>query len=127
MNNEVDDVYFFMKEKERALNAAARINNYTSSSINELIRNNKLFQEQDKEDQSLLFVARNKRTREEFTFRFTDLYGYEGEVNGIIIGDGKVFAENNGCGCVMNPKIEIRLAKIEDRDIKNITSITDDI
>lgn len=42
------DVYEFMKTRERALNAAACINNYTPASINELIRNNRAFQEKEK-------------------------------------------------------------------------------
>lgn len=40
-----DETYEFMKTKERALNAGCMINNYTPSSINELIRNNKYFRE----------------------------------------------------------------------------------
>lgn len=36
-----------MKTRERALNAGACINNYTPASFNELIRNNKAFQEKD--------------------------------------------------------------------------------
>ena len=42
-----DEVYEFMKTRERALNAGACINNYTPASFNELIRNNKAFQEKD--------------------------------------------------------------------------------
>ncbi|MFQ8979592.1 MAG: hypothetical protein ACLR6I_02770 [Waltera sp.] len=34
-----------MKTRERALNAAACINNYTPASFNELIRNNEYFQQ----------------------------------------------------------------------------------
>lgn len=41
------DVYQFMKTREHALNAGACINNYTPASLNELIRNNRAFQEQD--------------------------------------------------------------------------------
>lgn len=40
-----DEVYEFMKTRERALNAAACINNYTPASFNELIRNNEYFQQ----------------------------------------------------------------------------------
>lgn len=40
-----DETYEFMKTKERALNAAACINNYTPVSMNELIRNNQYFRE----------------------------------------------------------------------------------
>ena len=38
-----EETYEFMSKKEKALNAAACINNYTPSSINELIRNNEYF------------------------------------------------------------------------------------
>ena len=38
-----DEVYEFMKTRERALNAGACINNYTPVSV----RNNKAFQEKD--------------------------------------------------------------------------------
>lgn len=38
-----EDTFHFMKSRERALNAAACINNYTPASINELIRNNAVF------------------------------------------------------------------------------------
>jgi calcineurin-like phosphoesterase family protein len=46
IHNRKEDTYQFMKTKERALNAAACINNYTPASMNELIRNNKIFQEE---------------------------------------------------------------------------------
>lgn len=42
-----DEVYEFMKTRERALNAAACINNYTPASFNELIRNNEYFNRQE--------------------------------------------------------------------------------
>lgn len=42
-----DESYQFMKTKEHALNAAACINNYTPVSFNELLRNNRLFQQED--------------------------------------------------------------------------------
>jgi calcineurin-like phosphoesterase family protein len=45
IHNRKEETYEFMKTKERALNAAACINNYTPVSVNELIRNNKLFNE----------------------------------------------------------------------------------
>ena len=41
-----DEVYQFMKTRERALNAGACINNYTPASINELIHNNEAFQKE---------------------------------------------------------------------------------
>lgn len=40
-----DEVYDFMKHKERALNAGCMINNYAPASLNELIRNNRYFRE----------------------------------------------------------------------------------
>ena len=40
-----EDVYEFMKHQERALNAGCMINNYAPASLNELIRNNEMFQE----------------------------------------------------------------------------------
>lgn len=42
-----DDTYEFMKKRERALNAAACINHYVPVSFNELINNNKYFQESE--------------------------------------------------------------------------------
>ena len=42
-----DEVYEFMKTRERALNAGACINNYTPVSFNEWVRNNKALQEKD--------------------------------------------------------------------------------
>lgn len=39
------DEYQFMKTRERALNEAACINNYTPASFDELVRNNRIFQE----------------------------------------------------------------------------------
>lgn len=47
IHNSRDDVYQFMKTRERALNAGACINNYTPVSFDELVRNNRLFQEAD--------------------------------------------------------------------------------
>ncbi len=40
IHGDVGDVYQFMQERERTLNAAACINNYTPASFNELVRNN---------------------------------------------------------------------------------------
>ncbi len=45
IHGSTDDIYTFMKTREHALNAAACMNNYTPSSLNELIRNNALFNE----------------------------------------------------------------------------------
>ena len=41
-----DETYAFMKTRERALNAAACINHYMPVSFAELLRNNRLFQEE---------------------------------------------------------------------------------
>lgn len=49
IHNRVNETYDFMCKKERALNAAACINNYTPASIDELIRNNRIFRESVKE------------------------------------------------------------------------------
>lgn len=38
-----DEAYQYMKQFDRALNAGACINNYTPSSLNELVRNNQIF------------------------------------------------------------------------------------
>ena len=43
IHSKKDETYAFMKTKERALNAGCMINNYTPSTINELIRNNQIF------------------------------------------------------------------------------------
>lgn len=121
-----DDVYQLMKSKEHALNAAACINNYTPASINELIRNNKAFQDKDKDSADLLFVAENKINGKKFLFSLTDLYGYEGEVCGIIFRNGyDIFAENKGSGCVLNPDFEIRLASTDAGD-RNLPRIKED-
>lgn len=45
LHNRTDATYHYMKQFDRALNAAACINNYTPSSLNELIRNNQIFKE----------------------------------------------------------------------------------
>ena len=42
-----DDTYHFMKNRSKALNAAACINNYTPASLNELTRNNQYFREKN--------------------------------------------------------------------------------
>ena len=47
IHNRKDATYEFMKTRERALNAAACINNYTPASFNELLRNNQYFREAD--------------------------------------------------------------------------------
>jgi len=47
IHNRWNETYEFMRTRERALNAAACINNYTPVSMNELIRNNELFKQGD--------------------------------------------------------------------------------
>lgn len=43
IHNRTDEAYQYMKQFDRALNAGACINNYTPSSLNELVRNNQIF------------------------------------------------------------------------------------
>lgn len=45
IHNRTDGAFQYMKQFHNALNAAACINNYTPSSLNELIRNNQIFKE----------------------------------------------------------------------------------
>mgnify|MGYP000581464137 CR=1 FL=1 len=47
IHNRTEITYHYMKQFDRALNAGACINNYTPSSLNELLRNNKIFKEQN--------------------------------------------------------------------------------
>lgn len=117
-----DDVYQLMKTKEHALNAAACINNYTPATIEELIRNNKFFQESDTGEE-LLFAVTYKPTGKRFLMTFGDLYGYEGEVCGMIIKGGRlVFAENELLDdkSKLNPDISIRLAGENDKGLPRI-------
>ena len=93
-----DDVYQLMKTREHALNAAACINNYTPSTVDELIRNNRTFQEQDTE-QELMFVARNKVTGEQVLFSLDDVF------------DGVIKKSSD---------IAIRPARIEDRNYPRV-------
>jgi calcineurin-like phosphoesterase family protein len=67
------DEYQFMKTRERALNAAACINNYTPSSVNELIRNNEAFQAQD-EAAELLYVGISVEDDRRVTFTLDDIF-----------------------------------------------------
>ena len=46
IHNKKAETYEIMKTKEHALNAGCMINNYAPASFNELIRNNKIFQEE---------------------------------------------------------------------------------
>lgn len=50
IHNRQDDTYHFMKTREHALNAGCMINNYTPASFNELVRNNKSFQESNEKN-----------------------------------------------------------------------------
>lgn len=45
IHNRTEEAFQYMKQFDNALNAAACINNYTPSSLNELIRNNQIFKE----------------------------------------------------------------------------------
>lgn len=123
IHNDRSDVYQLMKTREHALNAGAMINHYTPASLNELIRNNKEFQQAEGENSGLKFVARSRSTGKEFIFTFEDLYGYEGEENGIFIdgpGDCVAFSYNSGYGKLgMNPDLEIRLFQPGDKYILN--------
>lgn len=47
IHNKKAETYEIMKTRERALNAGCMINNYAPASLNELIRNNKIFQEDE--------------------------------------------------------------------------------
>lgn len=49
IHNKRDETYEYMRKKERALNAAACLNNYTPVSLNELIRNNVVYKQGDAE------------------------------------------------------------------------------
>ena len=46
IHNRTDGTYQYMKQFDGALNAGACINNFTPSSFNELVRNNKIFKEE---------------------------------------------------------------------------------
>lgn len=46
IHGRTDTTYHYMKQFDRALNAAACINNYVPVTFNELIENNRIFKEQ---------------------------------------------------------------------------------
>ncbi len=46
IHNNTNDVYYFMKKYDRALNAGCMINNYMPVTFNELVENNRVFKEQ---------------------------------------------------------------------------------
>lgn len=50
IHNRRDDTYAFMKTRERALNAGACLNGYVPCTFDELIENNKIFQEREDND-----------------------------------------------------------------------------
>lgn len=113
------DVYQLMKTREHALNAAACINNYTPASINELIRNNKAFQEKDRESADVTFVVYNKATGEQYLFGLADLCSVGDQ--GIMLGNsGMLLSRKEEAGCMLNPELEIRLARMEDRNYPRI-------
>lgn len=45
IHNNTNDVYYFMKKYERALNCGCMINNYMPVTLEELIRNNEIFKQ----------------------------------------------------------------------------------
>lgn len=47
IHNKKAETYELMKTKERALNVGCMINNYAPASLNELIRNNRIFRGDD--------------------------------------------------------------------------------
>lgn len=47
IHGDTSEVYQFMQSRERALNAAACINNYIPASFDELVRNNEVFREKN--------------------------------------------------------------------------------
>ena len=48
IHNNKNQAYYTMAKEDRALNAGCMLNNYTPASLQELIRNNKIFQEEDR-------------------------------------------------------------------------------
>jgi hypothetical protein len=55
----------------------------------------------------LKFKATNSKTGETFIFTFADLYGYEGEVSGVILPDERTILVENDKG--LNPDLKIEL------------------
>ncbi len=68
--------YWYMRWQDRALNAAACINNYMPVTFDELKRNNDFFKEQHK-DEDIVFIAKNKETGEEFAVGPSDIAGFD--------------------------------------------------
>ncbi|MGN0552846.1 MAG: hypothetical protein ACI4I1_05650 [Oscillospiraceae bacterium] len=63
---------------------------------------------------NVIIFAKNKKTGEEFQFSLDNLYGYEGEICGVLMGEtGIPLNFNSGYGFDgMNPDIEILDAKV---------------
>ncbi|MGN1134933.1 MAG: hypothetical protein ACI4SF_01815 [Oscillospiraceae bacterium] len=63
---------------------------------------------------NVIIFAKNKKTGEDFQFSLDNLYGYEGEICGVLIGEtGIPLNFNSGYGFDgMNPDIEILDAKV---------------
>lgn len=84
-----------------------------------IITAKKLFISERFDMKNIMIFARDKKSGEEMQFTLNDLYGYEGEVCGVLIGDlGIPLNYNSGYGFEgMNPDIEILDAKIvEERE-----------
>ena len=66
-----------------------------------------------------VFYARDKKSGESFKFTLSDLYGYEGEICGVLIGDlGIPLNYNSGYGINgMNPDLEIFNIEVIDTEI----------
>lgn len=62
----------------------------------------------------VIIYAKDKKTGEDLQFSLDDLYGYEGEICGVFIGEmGIPLNFNSGYGMNgMNPDIEILDAKV---------------
>lgn len=63
---------------------------------------------------NVIIFAKNKKTGEEFQFSLDNLYGYEGEICGVLMGEtGIPLNFNSGYGFDgMNPDIEILDVKV---------------
>lgn len=62
----------------------------------------------------VIIFAKNKKTGEDFQFSLDNLYGYEGEICGVLMGETSIPLNfNSGYGFDgMNPDIEILDAKV---------------
>lgn len=75
IHGDVSDVYQFMRQRERALNAAACINNYIPASFDELVRNNASFSDKNDGNGTIL-VAENTYTGEKFRISGNQLFKF---------------------------------------------------